>query len=229
MTIDFHAHVLPGVDHGSSGMTESAQQLQKMKQLGVDAVVASSHFYPYAHTVKGYLKSATQAMAGITEQISQENRPRLYRGAEVLLCEGMDRMEGLERLCIEGTDCLLLELPFSHWSSELVQTAHRLLSRDMTVVLAHIDRYPDRMEIINELLAKGAKAQLNAAAFAKKYARSMWKTYCISGSIVALGSDLHGHKKREICQLLATQKWLDQTYLDVMKRTEALLESAKAY
>ena len=43
--IDFHSHVLPGVDDGSKSMEQSLQMLEASVQQGVTHMVATPHFY----------------------------------------------------------------------------------------------------------------------------------------------------------------------------------------
>ncbi|MBQ9915509.1 MAG: hypothetical protein IJO50_05120, partial [Clostridia bacterium] len=41
--IDFHAHVLPGIDDGAKDIHEAHQLLLSQKNQGIDTVVATSH------------------------------------------------------------------------------------------------------------------------------------------------------------------------------------------
>ncbi|MEE3459824.1 MAG: CpsB/CapC family capsule biosynthesis tyrosine phosphatase, partial [Candidatus Faecousia sp.] len=41
--IDFHAHILPGADHGSDGLETSLRQLALAEEAGVDTIVATPH------------------------------------------------------------------------------------------------------------------------------------------------------------------------------------------
>ena len=52
---DFHAHILPGADHGSDSSKTSLAQLRLAADAGVKRVVATPHFYPNSHTVKDFL------------------------------------------------------------------------------------------------------------------------------------------------------------------------------
>ena len=44
--IDFHSHILPGMDDGSSSPEESLAMLEVSAEQGVDEIFATSHFYP---------------------------------------------------------------------------------------------------------------------------------------------------------------------------------------
>ncbi len=189
MVIDFHAHVLPGADHGSDSVKTSLRQMRMAEDAGVDLIVATPHFYGHHMDVRDFAARrrhcARKLMAEYTGGV------RLKLGAEVLVCSGINRMDGLEQLCVEGTDVLLLEMPFSEWTQDTVETVYELIDDGrFRVVMAHIDRYAPVQ--VNKLLEYGAKAQLNAEAFKGLFSASKFK-HCIDcGDVVALGSDIHG-------------------------------------
>lgn len=43
--IDFHSHVLPGIDDGSDCVEESLEMLHTAKNQGVSTMLATPHFY----------------------------------------------------------------------------------------------------------------------------------------------------------------------------------------
>lgn len=43
--IDFHSHILPGMDDGSKSTQESLEMLDMLRAQGVDTVAATPHFY----------------------------------------------------------------------------------------------------------------------------------------------------------------------------------------
>ena len=53
--IDFHSHILPGADHGSSSVETSLAQLNSAKNAGVTRLIATPHFYPHRHTLEKFL------------------------------------------------------------------------------------------------------------------------------------------------------------------------------
>ena len=44
MVIDFHTHILPGIDDGSSDLQMSMAMLNEERHQGVDVVVLTPHF-----------------------------------------------------------------------------------------------------------------------------------------------------------------------------------------
>ena len=141
LTLDYHAHVLPGCDHGSDGVETSRKQLAMAAAAGIRTVCATPHFYPHKESIPSFLQRRAESAQLLRESLTAE-APQLRLGAEVLICDGMERLDELPQLCCEGTDELLLEMPFYQWPEPVWETLYRLLERrDIRIVLAHADRY----------------------------------------------------------------------------------------
>ena len=192
--IDFHSHILPGADHGSSSLEESLLQLGLARQNGVKRIVATSHFYPDRHDIEDFLKNRDSSWDLLKENSDAGERPKVALGAEVLICDGIERLEGLERLCVQGTNVILIELPFSIFKNEYRESVFRLVKRGLNVVLAHADRYDP--EDIETLLECGAKIQLNADSLSSFSLRPHIKDWILRGEVVAIGSDIHSADKK---------------------------------
>ncbi len=225
MIIDFHSHILPRMDHGSSSLRESARQLRTMREMGIELAVATSHFYPSAHILETFCEKR-EAAAERIQTLNKEERPLLCLGAEVLLCEGMERMQGLEKLCIQGTRILLLEMPLDIWTYRDMETVKHLLAEGYTVVLAHIDRYLDKADALECLMEAGALIQINAKALEKRRVRRLLAEYCHSERLVAFGSDLHNIDMKALLAFSKLPKHLGEIAEQVMGRTEELLAKA---
>ena len=187
--VDFHTHILPRADHGSDSVETTLRQLELARSVGVKRIIATSHFYPTSHSVDAFLKKRNESFEKLSAYLS-DDMPRILLGAEVLMCPGIENMDGIERLCIEGTRTVLLELPFSDFSPAYKTSAQRLISRGIDVVLAHADRYDPKN--IDTILPTGARIQLNANALSGIIVRPSVKRWIVGGSVVALGSDIHG-------------------------------------
>ena len=59
--VDFHTHILPGIDDGSSSAEESLAMLQMEKEQGIDTVVVTPHFYPQEDRPERFLKRRKEA------------------------------------------------------------------------------------------------------------------------------------------------------------------------
>lgn len=208
LTLDYHAHVLPGCDHGSDGLDTSLKQLQMASDVGIKSICATSHFYAHKESLESFLRRRNRT-AQLLEQHRSPNLPTIQLGAEVLICDGMDRMEGLPLLCRGDTNELLLEMPFYQWPESLWDTLYALLDRqDIQVVMAHADRYPP--EDIEQLIQDGVPLQLNAECLTKPLHRKRYLKWIENGSVKYLGSDIHmlgdGYRQWEKCVKLLSKK-----------------------
>ncbi len=186
--VDFHAHILPGCDHGSSSSTVSLAQLRLAKKHGVTRIVATSHFYPQRHSVEGFVKKRSECYEKLMDA-READMPEVKLGAEVLICDNIDELPGLSELCISGTKALLLELPFSDFSSSYISTVKYLIHDGYDVILAHADRYDKKN--IEKLIEVGAKIQLNAGSLSKLFVKGHLYDWMKRGLVYAIGSDIH--------------------------------------
>ena len=189
LSLDYHAHILPGCDHGSDSIETTLQQLTMAAAAGVKIICATPHFYPNKESVEAFLRRRTKSAALLMHNLLPD-APRVQLGAEVLICDGMERLDGLNLLCREGTNELLLEMPFYPWPESIWDTLFFLCERrDLRVILAHADRYP--RENIEQLTRDGVPIQLNAACLTKPLHRRQYLGWIENGFVKYLGSDIH--------------------------------------
>ena len=172
--IDFHSHVLPRIDDGSHSSEESLGMLQISASQGIDVMAATSHFYATEDRISSFLNrrrcSEERLKERMNQELTKEERiPRLIMGAEVAFFTGISRAERLEELTYEGTDLLLLEMPFTKWNkSEIEEVRYILERRKLRVMLAHLERFlmiPGNKKRIYELMELPVYVQINAGSF----------------------------------------------------------------
>lgn len=196
--IDFHSHILPGVDDGSASVEESLKLLALLAEQGVDTVVATPHYYPDRASASDFLRKRAQAYERLCE-CALDGLPRILLGAEVKYYDSISRHAELELLCAGSSKVLLLEMPFSRWSEMTVKEVEKLArSRGVTVVLAHIERYLafQTPETWQRLFESGVLTQVNASFFIglkKRRALNM----LAAGMINVIGSDCHNLTTRQ--------------------------------
>lgn len=223
-TIDFHSHILPGMDHGCSDLAQSLAQIEMIRRGGTDTVVATSHFYPGRMNLSGFVQRRENAVRALCGQLP-ENAPQIAVGAEVACYPGLENMKELEKLCIAGTRCLLLEMPLSRWTDAHFETVDAISSDGFTVVMAHIDRYPK--EDVAQLMQLDVAAQVNASSVCSFLRRGKTKGWFAAGRVFAIGSDLHGSEKGGYDHFpRALAKLGTEKVQQVMTQSEALLRGA---
>lgn len=227
--IDFHAHILPHMDHGSRHTETACEQLSLMHAAGIDTVCATSHFYPHNTLPDEFLKNRDFNRDHLFRAFGDAPRPTLLMGAEVLICPDLDKMEGIERLCVEGTRILLLEMPFDAklWDKALHHTIRNLVRKDILPVLAHVDRYP--RESIAELFEYGLLGQVNASALDRFFKPKYLLDWIDDGHIVALGSDLHGSDPKSYAPYTKFVRSMPARAEMIMEATANLLAEAIRY
>lgn len=198
MIVDFHTHILPGMDDGSADPAESAAMLAEEARQGVDLVVLTPHFYATENSPRQFLARRSAAYQRLMQVIRPEF-PQLRLGAEVQYFEGMSRAESLDALRVEGTPLLLLEMPFSRWPSRTVSEVLELNDRQgMQVVLAHVERYlpMQREEVWRTFAENGVLMQASASAFRSWGKRRKIRSMMRDGMIQFFGSDCHNMDDR---------------------------------
>lgn len=188
MVVDFHSHILPGIDHGSDSIKTSLRQIALASRFGIKNLVATSHFYPHSRITGSFIERRELAYKELIDNMCSSNI-RVLLGAEILICNAIDKLEFIDKLCIRGTNVLLLELPFSDFQIDFCRSIYNLVSSGYKVVMAHAERY-DR-DWISETIEAGAKLQVNASALSLFNIRRV-STWLEDGSVVAIGSDIHG-------------------------------------
>lgn len=199
--IDFHSHVLPGVDDGSKSIEESLRMLEASSRQGITTMALTPHFYGDRDTPERFLRRRADAV----DRLLQERRPyqpRLLAGAEVYYFPGIQRAEAVSQLRLEGTTYLLVEMPFTAWSERMVRELLDLNQRrGLDVVLAHIDRYlfMNDLKTIERLLEHGIQLQANADSFLNWRQRRKMLRMVKEGWLSFLGSDCHNMTTRPPC------------------------------
>ncbi len=169
--IDFHSHVLPGIDDGSKDVSESLEMLRLSLLEGTDIIVATPHFYVDRSSITSFLDKRLSSFRLLTEILNDMDSMNLvrdiYLGAEVYFYQGISNNEHIKDLTINNTNYLLLEMPFTQWSKSVISEVQMLISNvGVTPILAHIDRYlhfKDNLRGLDTLLERGCLAQMNTS------------------------------------------------------------------
>ena len=199
--VDFHSHILPGVDDGSRSVEQSIQLLRKEAEQGISHVIATPHFYPQHDTPERFLRRRAEAEDALREEMSKHTGlPELSVGAEVYYFSGISHSDRMMELTIDRKRCILIEMPFVSWTDSMYQELEDLSVRhNLLPVVAHVERYfgrfsthgiPERLEQLPVLVQANAEFFLNKGTCAR--ALRMLK----KGQIHLLGSDCHNLTSR---------------------------------
>lgn len=206
--IDVHTHILPNIDDGSKSVEESIALLNMENLQGVKKIIATPHFYSHRHSLDFFLERRNHSYEKLKnalkdiEKNEEENMtyPSILLGAEVYFFEGISKASILPKLCVEGTDILLLEMPFCQWDETIYKEVESLACRQgLTVILAHVDRYikyQKKKKYLWEILSLPVIVQLNGESFLSFFERKFPIQYLKEGHTVLFGSDCHNMENR---------------------------------
>lgn len=197
--IDTHSHILPELDDGSKSVDESIKMLQVLKEQGITHIIATPHFKmtDSKKSIDDFISKRNQSYQKLKSAIDSQGLelPKIHLGAEVLLTMDFIETEEKNKLCIENTDLMLIELPYYEWQSWMFRLLDELCkTTGIEPIIAHADRYVDFVsnEMYESLFSLGYKTQVNAEFVNDKTAVKKLKKWLKSGQICYVGSDAHG-------------------------------------
>ena len=199
--IDFHSHVLPGIDDGSRNIDESVKLLDMELEQGVTTVVATPHFYAQEVSVNHFLYRRKKAFEETIEHYRPEEKGlKLICGAEVYYFPGIGTASQLGELTMEGSRVLLLEMPFAQWTESIYEDVRQIIrTQELTVVLAHIERFfqfQKDIRYMEQMLELPVWLQVNGGCFMDWGRRRLFKKILKTGKPLLLGSDCHNIHSR---------------------------------
>lgn len=233
MVFDIHSHIIPKVDDGSDNVRESVGMLNLLHKQGVDKVVATPHFYADKYGLEEYLTNVAQEYGRLQLSTQGQELPEMLLGYEVYYFRGISSFDGLERLCINGSNYILIELPYAKLSQRVViELTDIAINRGLIPIIAHVDRY-FKYSSLNELIGifkDGLfKGQVNADSFASGLNRRKALALLESGCCQYIGSDAHNLTSRppHIDKALEyIEKKIGWRYINQIDRESTLLYGA---
>lgn len=217
--VDMHSHILPGVDHGSHSLEMSLDMIQSAKSIGIRTIVASSHYYHHTTPIDEFLDTREQSYQMLTEAMKREGLDdvRIVKAAEVALETDLLTItdpDKFRRLCIEGTDFLLLEMPLFDvmWSERTYDAVYEIEYRfGVKPIIAHIERY--NRNYAERLIEQNRLAQINADLITTFSGKRYYKSLLFQNAIHFLGSDAHSSAGRNYDNFEKVVNRLDQDIL----------------
>jgi protein-tyrosine phosphatase len=233
--IDFHSHLIPGVDDGAVDLEQSRAALETMRAQGVRALITTPH-------LPGSVLSRPDRLAGLMEAMdagwallrgmaaAEMPELRVERGAEVAL-DQRDLDVSDERARLAGTGFVLVEFPNMSIPPNSGSTIFDLRMKGWKPIIAHPERYGGMGEgfsVVDEWVRMGGLLQVNCGSLLGRYGptaeRIAW-TLLEQGRVSYLSSDYHARGRcpiREARDLLDERGAGEQAVM-LMERNPALL------
>lgn len=196
--LDIHSHFLPKMDDGSKSVEMSMQMLRSSKAQGVTTIVSTSHFYGGEDNPERFLNRRERAYQQIEPYLTDDD-PEIMFGAEILYYPGISHSEEIPKLKIEGTDLILIEMPFVEWSDRIFEELIALqYYNSLRIILAHVERYQSlqKKRMFENLFDQPFYFQCNAEAFTSPKSRKLALKMIDNDRLHFLGTDCHNTDRR---------------------------------
>lgn len=196
--IDFHSHILPEIDDGSSSIEMSEAMLQMSCEQGVNVQVLTPHFYASRMNVNDFFMRRDEAIARL-QPIAQRLGIKLRVGAEVAFFNNIGSSEVLERFAVSGSKVILIEMPFMQWTDKVIDEIKAIVDRGFFPMIAHIERYfsyqYNKEPMKRLLVMKRVLFQVNCESLTHVLKRgTILRT--LDESVFVLGTDAHNLTSR---------------------------------
>jgi protein-tyrosine phosphatase len=203
--LDFHNHLMPGVDDGAATLEESRVGLAAFRAERVVDVITTPHLRasmidrpqeidPFFDAVESAW-SALQSLA-----IAEFPEMSLHRGAEVMLDIPAPNLAD-PRVRLAGTSFVLIEFPFMSIPPHTTPALHNVVEAGWVPVIAHPERYrnmPGNHDLVEHWREAGARIQVNSGSLTGQYgsaARDIAWELLRRGCVDYLSSDFHSRGK----------------------------------
>ena len=198
MKLDFHSHILPGIDDGAKDINESLMLAKALKDWGFDRITCTPHITSkYPNTPQDIMpkfehlkEELDKSGIGLDIRLSAEYRLVPETWPKVLENNWLMPIE--DRF-------ILMELPISHREEmgliNPVEEFRKIASMGLTPILPHPERYFYLTEQeLSDILDAGGKIQCNYGSYAGLYGEEVRQRAVAlqdKGMVSFYGTDLH--------------------------------------
>lgn len=207
--IDFHNHLIPGVDDGAQTLEESEAGVAAFVADGVTGFVATPHVNGELTLDRAALNARLQEIDDGWHDLTElcaEKFPAVsvFRAVELLLDVPEPDISD-PRLRINGGQFFLVEFPFMSVPPQSARVIRQLAATGYTPILAHPERYRGLTDVAlaGEWRQAGALLQINGGSLLGRY----------------------GPGARDVAFQLLEQGWADFLCSDYHARGEPLIRS----
>lgn len=189
--VDYHCHILPGVDDGVRNLDKSLTALSYYEEAGVTEVWLTPHI------MEDYPNSTCQLRQGFNKLCAAYNGPIIMHLASENMLDSTfeQRFHDNDLLTMGQGTHLLVETSYFNPPIQLYQTLNEISRRGLFPVLAHPERYLYMtLKDYDRLKDMGVKFQLSIMSLAGVYgdgAAAKARHLLLEGKYDFYGSDLH--------------------------------------
>ena len=190
--VDIHSHVVPSDDDGAQSPAEGLALSQDAFGHGTQLLYATPHVWPHLPLTEERERAVRAAHAEAARKAALDFR----LGWELTPTAALLR-EDPHRYLLEGTDRVLVEVPFVGGAELLVQLCEHIEAAGFRPVIAHPERTEsvlERPSLARDLVERGWSLQANATSLLGRHGPEMealgWELVD-DGLIAIVASDGH--------------------------------------
>ena len=192
--IDFHSHILPGIDDGAKNLEQSIAMVNEAIKVGFTKIISTSHY------MENYYECNEKNRKELLEQVQKNvNGIELCLGNEIYITNNIiELLQNGQASSINGTKYVLFEFPLINTRPmNDKEVIYRLVENGYIPIIAHPERYPfiqENPDYLYELEEMGALFQANYGSIIGMYGLKAKKTLKIllkNNLISFFGSDAH--------------------------------------
>lgn len=201
--IDFHSHIIHGIDDGAKSLEMSLEMLKVSEREGVEYICATPHFITEEFEISwdDYIKKLDKLILVATEE---KLNIKILSGLEIYMHPNLPKLYKEKKIWgINGSKYLLVELPMGQFPMYTEDIFYELMLLGARPILAHPERNLKIMkdhDLIINLIEQGVLMQMNAGSLLGDYGKDVKKTaeeFVKRNMIHILGSDGHNITSRK--------------------------------
>ena len=215
LAVDFHSHVIPGIDDGSNALEISLAMMRGMEELGYSKMITTPHI------MADFYKNTPEIILSGLEKVQEAATAaglniRIEAAAEYNIDDGFEKLMKAGNLLTFGQKHILVELSTYAPHPNLHTILFNLQLDGFKVILAHAERYSywhDDMKGYEELRDRDVLFQVNLTSFIthkKPQSRKMAEKLASLDMIDFLGTDMHTPEALPVYRMCLADKWVVQ-------------------
>ena len=216
LKVDFHNHLIPGVDDGVQTLAQAMEMLRRFSELGYRKVITTPHIN--SDVFDNDEAQTRSGLATVQQAIREEGlNIELEAGAEYYI--NMDFLEKARQkplLKFGQKGYILIETSFHTPPTALETIVFELQSLNYELILAHPERYPYWYKQLGQyetLINRNVHLQINLPSLAGFYgikAQRVAETLLKKGWVDFAGTDAHTMLHLDAAQKALKNKHLQQ-------------------
>lgn len=214
--LDFHNHLMPGVDDGAADLVEARDGLATLRSNGVTTIITTPHLRGSMTNLPRELELFLAMLDSSWEQLSRMAKAefpdiRIERGVELMLDIPHPILDD-SRVRLAGTSFALVEFPFMSIPPNSALAIRDLIESGWTPIIAHPERYSnmaENYERISTWRDAGGLIQVNSGSLLGYYGptpRKLARHILRDGLAHYMSSDYHSRGKCSVAPAEAYMK-----------------------